>query len=226
MQLIEIIRNLRKIIKDTSDDRLISDYQMIFIINYIRSFLIRQDYEKGRSLSSNVIQDLGVVNFVSIDKAESSVTNATVNIFRSEAEIPKPIEVYNKDLITYIGGVDKQSPIQFTTKARATWDKHGAKFTHGKERSFIKDGYMYIEGCEDYVVYKSIEGVFENPIDVWVFKGLTTHDDPDLTLMYPMSSHMIRTMNDLILQGELNILNMITDDKLNNATKDGLLRSE
>lgn len=226
MQLIEIIRNLRKIIKDTSDDRLISDYQMIFIINYIRSFLIRQDYEKGRSLSSNVIQDLGVVNFVSIDKAESDVTSATVNIFKSEAEIPKPIEVYNKDLITYIGGVDKQSPIQFTTKARATWDKYAAKFTHGKERAFIKDGYMYIEGCEDYVVYKSIEGVFENPIDVWVFKGLTSHDDPDLTLMYPMSSHMIRTMNDLILQGELNILNMISDDKLNNATKDGLLRSE
>lgn len=226
MQLIEIIRNLRKIIKDTSDDIQISDYQLIFIINYIRDYLIRQDFEKGRSLSSNVIQDLGIVEFDSVDKAESTVTEADLNIYKSLLELPKPIEVYNKDLITYIGGVDKQTPIQFTTKARATWDKY-SRHTAGMERAFLKDGHMYIEGCEDFTNYKSIEGVFFNPVEVWVFKGLTTFDDPDLTLTYPISGHMIRTMNDLILQGELNILNMIPDDKLNNAAKDGnVLRTE
>lgn len=223
MTLSQIIRNLKKIIKDTSDDYQISDYQMIYIVNYIRDFLIRQDYEKGRSLSSNIIQGLKNVEFESVDKAESTVTEADENIFKSVLEIPKPIEVYNSDLITYVGGVNKTEPIQFTTSVRAYRDRW-ARHTSKLQRAYLRDSHMYIEGCEDWAKYNYIEGVFSNPVDVWVFNGETTWDDPDLDREYPMSGHMITTLNNLILNKELNLIKILPDDNLNNATKDGLLQ--
>ena len=41
-----------------SDDNPLSDRQVLFILNYYRSFLIRQDMEKGRPLSPFIIQEL------------------------------------------------------------------------------------------------------------------------------------------------------------------------
>ena len=223
MTLAEIIRNLKKIIKDTSDDYQISDYQMIYIVNYVRDFLIRQDFERGRSLSSNIIQGLKDVEYDSVDKAESTVTEADEDIFKSILAIPKPIEVYNKDLITYVGGVNRTEPIQFTTSVRAYRDKY-SKYTGAMQRAYLRDNHMYLEGCEDWAKYNYIEGVFFDPIQVWIFNGLTNADDPNLNLEYPISGHMLKTLNDIILKNELNLLKVLLDDDLNNAAKDGLLQ--
>ena len=58
-----------------SDDSLLSQEQVEFSILSSRSFLIRQDQNKGRSLSDNVTQTLPCVDLISVDASECCDTS-------------------------------------------------------------------------------------------------------------------------------------------------------
>jgi hypothetical protein len=54
----EIVYNLKNVYRGgiTSDDETMSDRQLIFIFNYYRAKLIREDLNKGRTIDRSIIQ--------------------------------------------------------------------------------------------------------------------------------------------------------------------------
>ena len=100
MTINQIIYNLRKLLKDTSDDIKLSDRNFEFIINYLREKLIVQQIQKGRSISSNIKQDLGQVLVEKVDMNDSGFVNVKKGIFINVLPIPKPIELDQNDAIT------------------------------------------------------------------------------------------------------------------------------
>jgi len=219
MTIRELVYNLKELIKDKSDDVILSDRQVEFMINYLREKLIVQQLQKGRSISSNIKQDLGEVALQRIDGNTGGVKVTDRTILRTTVTIPQPIELDQMDLITYVGGLDKQSPFTYKTKANAKWNKYN-KYSSKEPLAYYSNGYIYITGCANPgLKWINIEGVFLNPRDVHNYKNPdgTPCYDPDVD-NYPLSGRMVDTIMDLIKTKELNLFMQIVEDSTNNAS--------
>src|SRR6476646_12269686 len=138
----EIIYNIRKQLKDTSDDLRLTDRNLEFMVNYLREKLIVQQLQKGRSISANIKQDLGKLSVTLVDRNTGDAVKTGRYIYKTNLQIPQPIEGDQKDMITYIGGLDKMSPIDFKTKDSVTWNKYN-KFSSKLQQAYLNNGYVY-----------------------------------------------------------------------------------
>lgn len=220
MTINQLIFNIRNLIRDAKhDDYKISNRQIEFIINYVRAKLIRQDISKGRTISGNIIQDLGNVKLVKVDKSNSSITTG-LPILRTEQKIPKPLELEYNDAITYVGGIDKLSPFQFSTKSFSNWQEH-SKYGNKNKFAYYYDGYMFIKNCDISLKYINIAGVFENPREVSKFKSPTGSScyDPDIE-DYPISGNMIQALSKIIMSEDLRLLLTLPEDTVNDGNSE------
>lgn len=217
MTIREIVYNIKNQIKHARpDSNELSDRQVEFMINYVREKLIVQQLQKGRSISSNIKQDLGQIAVQPVDKADGSIT-VDKNILRTVNKVPQPIELDQMDLFTYVGGLDKQSSFTFKTKANARWNAY-SKYASKEPLAYYSNGYMYITNCDKPgLKWINIEGVFANPRDVHKFKYPNGNPcyNPDVD-NYPISGRMLDMLNELIKK-ELNLFLQIVEDSTNNA---------
>lgn len=217
LTLPQLVYNLRNLIRDNrSDDIKVTDRQLEFIINYYRARLIKQDADKDRSISSNIIQDLGKVPLSLVDKAEVSGTLVGKTVLRTTDPIPKLIELNQKDAIIYVGGLDKASSIDFVTKTQSKWNRYN-KYGSKLPTAYYRNGYIYIAECPKALKYINIEGIFEDPRQVSKYKtdGISCYDiskDP-----YPMSSYMISALMDMVISKELSFFLQMVPDNVNDA---------
>lgn len=221
MTINQIIYNLRKLIRDSgSDDLKFSDRQLEFMFNYVRAKYLKQEIDKGKSISDNVKQDLGVVRLTRVDVSESSTAPTSRLILRTENKIPKVLELNHSDAITYVGGVDKLSPFQFSTKAKVNWQAH-SRFGPKNKQAYLREGYIYLTGCDKSTKYINIEGVFEDPRQVKNFKSATGQAcyNPDVD-EYPISGYAIDTINKIIIKEELNAYFQLREDNINDASSE------
>lgn len=219
MTINEIIYNIRAELKmNKSDDISLSDRNIEFMVNFLREKLIVQQLQKGRSISSNIKQDLGQVPLTKVDRNDGTLATDRL-ILRTSVAVPQPIELDQMDLFTYVGGLDKQSPIPFKTKANAKWNKYN-KYASKQPLAYYSNGYIYITNCSNpNLKWINIEGVFLDPRDVHSFKNPdgTPCYNPD-TDNYPVSGRMLDTINDLIKTKELNLFMQLVEDSTNNAS--------
>lgn len=218
LTLPQLVYNLRNIIRDNrSDDIKVTDRQLEFIINYYRARLIKQEVDKNRPVSSNIIQDLGKVPLTKMDMSEISGVVTGDNILRTTDEIPKLLELNQKDAIIYIGGLDKVSNIDFVTKAQSKWNRYN-KYGSKLPTAYYRNGYIYIINFPKNTKFINIEGIFVDPREVSRYKtdGIMCYDitqDP-----YPMSEYMISTLTDMVVSKELTVFLQMTPDEVNDAS--------
>ncbi len=172
-----------------------------FKIDNTRSFLIRQDQGKGRSLSDNIIQTLPCVPVIEISTSEcpcSVPSNCT--IMRTKDKLPHFIELYQKDLITKVSGSDVTSKgWSIVSFARASYAGTNS-WTRINTKVFVHNHYLYIINPPLGLQMISIDGVLENPEDAKVFNtcfGTPCYSDDD---DYPISAHMLLTMKELVIK--------------------------
>ena len=183
-----------------SDDSLLSQEQVEFSVINNRSFLIRQDQNKGRSLSDNVTQTLPCVDFIEVDASECCTTQTDCTVLRSKNKIPRPIELYQKDLITRISGNDIMGTsfafmpyARFTRAGISKWTKNTAKAT-------LKNGYIYIINPPFAFSKGSISGVFEDPREVGQYFTCAGTPCYSNDMAFPISAHMIPLLKELVLK--------------------------
>lgn len=218
MTINQIIYNLRKLLKDTSDDIKLSDRNFEFIVNYLREKLIVQQLQKGRSISSNIKQDLGQVLVEKVDMNDNGSVDVKKIIFKTVLPIPKPIELDQKDAITYVGGLDKQSPIDFKTKTISTWNQYN-KYSSKLQQAYYHNGHIYINNCPNpNLKYINIEGVFADPREASKFNKPSGQScyDPNVD-DYPISGRMLDMLNTLFKK-ELDLNLQLVEDITNNAS--------
>lgn len=214
----QLVYNIRNIIRDNrSDDIKVTDRQLEFIINYYRARLIKQEVDKNRSISSNIIQDLGQVPVIKMDISEIGGVTTGQNILRTTTPIPKLVELNQKDAIIYVGGLDKLSNIDFVSKAQSKWNRfneYGSKLP----TAYYRNGYIYISNFPKVTKFINIEGIFANPKEVGNYKnaGISCYDvdlDP-----YPISEYMISPLTKLIITEELTMFLQMIPDEINDAS--------
>lgn len=212
----QLIYNIRTLIRDNkSDDLKFTDRNIEFWIKYIRTKLIRQDIQKGRSFSDNIVEYLPNIPLISVDKAEDNNITIGSNIIRTGVQLPKPISGNQQDMIISVSGLDRTYPISIMPKVQAIRNKYN-KYGNKLPVAFYDNKYIYILGCNILLENITVAGIFEDPREVYNFNNPNGIYNPDLE-EYPMEGHMIDMMNSIIKRNELDLYFQIPEDKVNDA---------
>jgi len=219
----EIVYNLKNLYRGgiTSDDDTISNKQLIFIFNYYRAKLIREDLNKKRTIDRQLIQSLNCIRVECVDAAECcEIADSGSTVLRTVEPLPKFLELHDKNLLLFVGTVDGVKSFQITTQTGSKWTQF-SKYIGRMTRAYIKDSnrYLYIINPPKGIEFITVQGVFENPEDA---RNVTncegnpcfSYDDE-----YPISAHMIPVINELIMTKELKAFVTTPTDETNDTVQ-------
>ena len=198
-----------------SDDNPLSDRQVLFILNYYRSYLIRQDMEKGRPLSPFIIQEL-TLDLEKVDKGIDFVTKDM--ILRTKITIPKPIEGHMHDYLTYVGRADfedRWTQLDLQSLKSVSYTRHAGRFP----RWFARESFIYVKFPPTCTIKKVlIRGVFEEPELVAKLAGKIAPfvgQEWD----YPISNNMLSTIIRMLEESEFKFTFAIPKDNENDGSQ-------
>ena len=217
----EIIYNVKNLVAGgiQSDDIDLSLKQMMFVVDYYRARLFKQDQDKGRFNTELYLQNLGKVELINADKNECC--GITSCVLRTKFKIPRPLETFQKINITFVGLLDGKSFQRYTINS-IQW-KHANKFTSKEPGWYWQNGYIYIVNPPtEMLTWVNIQGIFERPIDAIKFRtcDCTMNEEncfETLDFEYPFPQHYVDTLVKLIMGSEYKILLTLPPDTANNA---------
>ena len=222
----KLVYDIKNILRSgvTSDDDNISNRNVEFWIHNTRAQLIRQDLNKGRSLSDNIVQSLGCVNVTQVDASLCCGINTDCNTYRTTVTLPKPIEINAEDLITKIAPVAiGERPFHIVPLDRIPYIGFTPfKGINNSTKAVYDGGYVYIFVPQSNKVIKkiTIEGVFADPTEVRTFNNCSGSACYTNDSAYPISEHMIETMKQMILSTNGRIITQsLTDSKGDSDSK-------
>jgi hypothetical protein len=211
--------------KIENDDSSLSDSHLLWLIINWRNRLVTENYRKSRSSDVNLIQDLGVVEMEEVDMAEDCNITAGCKILRSKLPLPRPVEIDDKPLITWIGGLKKIGNLykktshqyQLVSWARLSWVAE-QRWTSNLPYAAIKGGYLYVINKTGLAAI-NVQGIFEDPREASKYHSCEgtpcySHNDK-----FPIDSGMIPLITELLFTKEL-ALYAKTNKDLTNDNKD------
>jgi hypothetical protein len=175
-------------------------------ITEYRSFLIKQDIDRGKTINQMYVQEMNGLNLVTKDMSNSDVKSGRT-IHTTEVEIPKTIDFNFKSGIISITDI-LGNIIQLISETRSRYIKY-RKYTGSDIYAYLKDRKLYVIGSPD-IEYISIKGIFENPREI---PGYESAD-----AQYPIPANMLIALKELIFTKELNIVSLT--DKTNDGNND------
>ena len=207
----------------SSDDIRISPQLIYSKMLSVRSKLISQSLNKKQGASSWVSLTIDCVELEKVPIVSCPcLPNNGCTILKSKYKIPKPIDSLAGDMLTRVSTVDMVHKIDYIT-INSYRSAKGNKFTSRKMNYFIDEGYLYISTPKDIKVVM-IEGLFENPVEVYEFISLcdcTTCDNcysyPELE--FPMDSSSVDTLIELISQELVVLYKQIPSDNYNDSVE-------
>jgi len=206
---------LGKIKPHLSDDTDLSPREVMFDIANQRALLIRNELNKGRTIDSDIIQDLGCVAMEAVDPAECCDVQTGCKVMRTVLEIPETIELHNKDGITRIGPVNKTlREFSKTTLEGSKWVGSG-KYTTQEIYAYRSNNRIYLVSNNDkhkFIDYINVRGVFEDPKDVTPFTtcgdGATCYSSDN---KYPLKAWMYTYIENILMQKYVMAYQLPTD---------------
>ena len=204
-----------------SDDEAINLRLVRWWVHNVRAMLIRQDIDKGRSISNNILQELACID-VAVVEAHTCPCPVTwdCTIVRTVRKIPKPIETAQKDLIIKVSPIGVTSrPFTIINQFRATWAGNN-RFSRLSPKAFYRDGYIWIINAPQGIKKITIQGVFENPEELAGYVNCSAQPCFTLDDSYPVSNWMIPAIEKIIKETNLNQASMSPTDSAGNAKAD------
>lgn len=197
-----------------SDSELVSIYQIIFWIKQTRNTLIRQDIQKGRSISENIIQHIKSQKLIPIDISDAPTCLNDLTgcyIARTERKMPRFLELPDRDLFLSLQPSNILSQnYNIIPRNRVSYIGRG-KWGKNAKYAFLREGYVFVVNDPD-TEYITIEGVFQDPEELSDYVDCTTdkscYDDET---EFPLSSWMWEIMKQMILKTNGLILQSGTD---------------
>lgn len=211
MTLSNLIDNIQQIARNSNiaESEHLSKLQIAMWIKYYRAMLIKQQIDKGYDLDEAYV---------------STIDN--IHLDRVETAPGKFVYVGNKELPTLIGFKNRPGVIavrdmygniiQLGHYTKARLQKY-RQATCKDYIAWVKNNKIYVEGDSNQLEYISVDVIAEDPVD----EQLCYDPDKD---EYPVSTHMIPTIVQLIMERELRMAAMpsdVTNDSHDNTTNIG-----
>ena len=202
-----------------SDDERISIRQVEYWVANTRATLIRQDLDKGRSVSDNIQQTIDCLEVTQVDLSSCCKVRTGCFGYRTKLRLPAPIELGKRDLLTSVGPTSATAP-RFTLidQSRAPYSIANPKSLSTKV--FFSDGYLYFINAPDGLKYVSVSGVFEDPTALAKFRSCNDQECWTDESRYPISIHMIETLKSMILNNNFKLAVAAPSDNTNDGKSD------
>lgn len=217
------IRNLLRNGLGTSDDDRLSIRNISFWIKGYRAKAIEVLTDYGKNIDQSLVQDLGVLELIEIDAAESCIPGIGWGCTVKKVKIPELLDLPKNRSLTFVGKIDKMTPIKIDDADTIQY-KAATKFGHLFTRAYmIGDTNLYImpNSEDEQIKYINVRGVFEEPEDVKIYdedcneRCFNTETD---NYPLPMSYYDFIVTN--ILQKEFGVILRTQNDELNNSRQD------
>tara|TARA_R110002126_G_scaffold127296_1_gene269481 strand:- start:1021 stop:1719 length:699 start_codon:yes stop_codon:yes gene_type:complete len=225
----EIAYDLLTIVRpQISDDSDIEIEQIKFWIKNQRSLWLRNEFNKNRTIDSDLIQTV-CADLEEVDASDCCDIDLDCPILRTTKKIPKTIELHHKEAILRVGPVNKKKkPFSYVDYLQVPWLASG-RFNTKMIYAFLHDGYLYVyskNSAYNSIKALTLRAVFEDPEEIANFKDCNTDqpcysDDSE----FPIKSWMIPTMKESILKSNLMIESQAEiqqADVSNNAKSDAI----
>ena len=217
------IRNIARGGQGDSDDDRLNIKQVKFWINGYRASGIFDITDYGKDIDPQLVQDLGVIPLVEVDKADSECPDVEWGCTVKKVVLPRLVDFPELRALSYVGKIDKQSPFIVNYPDVANY-KAATRFGKLSNRVFLigQNLYFVLVGDDVDMEYANIRGVFEQPekIETYSTEGCEpVCYDPSID-QYPMPQRLYEYTLRRILQNELNWTSQAVNDELNNARLD------
>lgn len=230
--LSEIVHDIKNIASHgrPNDDFNISLGQIKQWVRAHRNKILLEVTNNGKHLPIQCEQDLGTVPLVKVDKADSSNVLWGDNIWKVQYNsgiLPEFLKMNNKRGITFVGMVDKTTPIPIIDEHSVYLAGHN-RFAKNHRRAYFVGADMYICLPKDVSMdYINIRGILEDPTKYLKHNGASASlsYDPD-TDNYPFPDEHLPVLIDRVVKSELNATFAIKGDIVNNSTDDSLIASQ
>ena len=208
--LLNIIRGSK-----ISQSEPISKRQVEAWIHQYRAKLLKQKLDKGQMPNPDYIQTIQALELEEVDESEGSIIPSDLKTFRTKIQVPGVIDLNNKSGYMFIGTINGRE-IQFGPESRARWQQYN-KYTKDDSVAYLKGGYLYVMN-DDTLRWITTRGVHEIPTEVSHLNNPNelitdvTENSP-----YPIPIHLIPTLKQMILKGELGIEAQAPSDNKNDS---------
>lgn len=206
----------------TSDDELVGIKQIYFIIHNVRAKLIREDLMKNRSISDNIKQLLQCLEVEQVDASMCCNVEIDCDVYRTLLQIPQPIELYQKDLITKIGPNQigaRSYPIVPIERIPYLGFTPFAGINNAVYASIV-NRYVFLfqpKSKNKLIKRINVEGVWTDPTALTNYTNCSGQPCYTDDSYYPISAHMIEPLTQIIIQNYLKLESQAPNDMTGNA---------
>lgn len=210
---LEIVYNIKELMKDHTDDTLMSDRHILFLFKTYRAMFLRQLYsDRAKGLDDSAIQSL-CLDMEPADRGVCGI-NTDCYINRSKKRLPNLLSLRGRAALKSVGPAIVGSPnfdiIDARDAAICMADPYATNSV------FVDDGYLYVVGPTPAVKLMKcmrVQGVFDDPEALEEFSNCcncSATEAPCVTdeTEYPVPGHMIPQINDAVMKEFLQSLNV------------------
>lgn len=219
----QLIYDLRNILRGgalVSDDDPISDRQLEFWINNTRATLIRQQLDKGQTLSDNITQTIDCFDVELDDTSLNTNLPSGCYIVKSKNPIPTPIEVSDRDLLLKVSAPEIGSiPYSLYPEAAMPYSDYNP-FGKRVIKAYLRQGYIIIKNVPSNLTKVSISLVAADPTEVGKYNSCSGTPCFTRDSRYPINAHMVEVMKRMIIDTNFKSLQVPISDNVNNAAFD------
>lgn len=211
MKRAEIIYNVKELLKEHTDDSLISDEHILFLFSTYRAKFLRQLYsDSAKQIDETSLQTLCLKTGV-VDRGECGIT-VDCDVVRTVAQIPDLLSIKGRPSLIYVG-----PPIVGLAPYDIIYNKQintALDDPFATTSVFIDNGYIYLAGKEPAIKKikcLKIQALFQNPAELEGFTG-TCGKDLDSCKgdkeEYPVPGHIVADITNAVVQEFLRTKNI------------------
>jgi hypothetical protein len=218
MTNLEIIYTVQNLLNrgGVSDDTLLSNRQLEFIVDYIRAAYVKAEVKANKSIGNVYAQTLDCIPLVRVDAYNCCNLPVECRILRTQNPIPMFIETL------FVGSVngDSISKTSSETAQYTPYKRYGKNELLWFNNKVGNDTYIYVMNT---LMLKNIriKAIFENPKEIASINTCGTVTGCKATeYEYPMPLSDLQEIIRRLTVQEIRLLKSTTADTLNNANQD------
>lgn len=162
----EVVSRVRNQLKAVKQDPFLTDRFIFSLIQKHAHWLMKREDSKNRLMRfSSVIQTLGHIDLIDVDKVEACCAGITSDctIKRTKDKVPAFMQGYYGPLIRAVTSVDGSQVMQPTNPTTYTAMANTKKFKYNKTKYYwYLDGHLFMPNLDWEAI--RIEGIFEDDI--------------------------------------------------------------
>jgi hypothetical protein len=202
---LELVYNIKELLKEHTDDSLVSDRHIMFLYDMYRTKMLRQLYSnRSKALDSSAVQAM-CLEMEEIDKGLCGIT-VNCKVFRSKQKLPSLLSLRSRSAL--VGA----APSFFGSKKFEIIDREDVEVHQEDKYSgdaiYFQDGYaVAVAGEVDNAMLIEcirFEGVFDKPSELEEYSnccGCDATAEPCLSddTEYPIPGHLLSDVSQLVL---------------------------